>query len=54
MCSGVDLRASSEITWEHIVMQDGSVASSAIGSVFECILGSVLQSLWRAYLEAYS
>jgi hypothetical protein len=27
---------------------------SAIGSVFECVLGSVLESGWRGYLEAYS
>jgi hypothetical protein len=50
----VYLRASSEITWEWIVKQDGSVASSAIESVFECVLGSVLERVWRAYLEAYS
>ena len=54
MRRGVYLRASSEITCEHIVKQDESVASSAIGSVFECVLGSVLESVWRAYLEAYS
>jgi hypothetical protein len=51
---GVYLRASSEITWERIVKEDGSVTSSAIGSVFECGLGSILQSVWRAYLEVYS
>jgi len=54
VCAGVNLRASSEITWEHIVKQDGSVVLSAIGSVFECVLGSVLDSVWRAYLEVYS
>jgi hypothetical protein len=48
------MRASSEITWEQIVKQNGSVASSATESVFECVCGSVLGSVWRAYLEAYS
>jgi hypothetical protein len=45
------LRASRELTWDHIVKQDGSVASSAIGSIFESVLGSVLESVLRAYLE---
>ena len=33
------------ITWEHIVMQAGSVSLSAIGSVFESVLKSMLESL---------
>jgi hypothetical protein len=51
---GVYLRASSEITWERIGKQGGNVASNGIESVFECVLGSVLEIVWRAYLEAYS
>jgi len=51
---GVYLRASLESTWERIVKQDGSVPSSAIESIFVCVCGSVLGSVWRAYLEAYS
>jgi hypothetical protein len=48
------VRASSNITLEHIAKQDGSVASGAIGSVLECVLGTILDSVWRAYLEVYS
>jgi len=50
----VYLRASSELTWERIVKDDGSMASSTFGGVFESVHGSVLESIWRAYLEAYS
>ena len=48
------LRTSSELSWECIVKQDRTVASSAMGSVFESVLGSVFESVLRAYLEAYS
>jgi hypothetical protein len=67
-CSGVRLRASTELTWERIVKQVGSVPSSAIGSehesmlwsalesvlgsVFENVLGSLIESVLRAYLGA--
>jgi len=54
VCTGVYLRASSEITWERIVTQDECVASSAIESLVEPVCGSVLGSVWKAYLEAYS
>jgi len=53
-CSRVYLRTSSELSWECIVKQDRTVASSAMGSVFESVLGSVFESVLRAYLEAYS
>jgi len=48
------LRASSELTWELIVKQAGSVSASAIGSIHESVLGSVIESVFRAYLGAYS
>jgi hypothetical protein len=54
VCMGVYLGVSLEITWECRVKQDGSVTSSEIESVFEWVLGSVLDSIWRTYLEAYS
>ena len=52
MCSGVCLRASTELTWGRIVKQNESMAPSALGSVFESIHGSVLESVLRAYLGA--
>jgi len=60
-CSGVGLRASWELTWEHIVKQAGSVPSSAIGSVpssamrsvLKSMLGSTSASVLRAYLGRY-
>jgi len=38
--------------WERILKQAGSVPSSAIGSVLESMPGSVLGSIFRAYLRA--
>jgi len=49
-CSGVQLRASGELTWERIDKQAGSVSSSAIGSVLDSVLGSVIESVLIAYL----
>ena len=51
-CSGVRLRASTELTWERIVKQAASVPSSAIRSVHESVLGSVIESVLGAYLRA--
>ena len=51
-CSGVGLRASCELTWERRVKQ----ARSVIKCDRECtesVLGSVLESVFRAYLGAY-
>jgi hypothetical protein len=42
---GVCVRAFSELTWEGIVKQAGSVPSSAIESVFESVLGSVCENV---------
>jgi hypothetical protein len=42
------------VTCENIVKQDGSVASSAFGRVFESVHRSILESVLRAYLEGYS
>ena len=39
-CSGVCLRAFSELTCEHTVKQAGSVPSSAIGRVLRAYLGT--------------
>jgi len=46
--------ASRELTWERTVKQAGSVSSSATGSEFEGVLGSILESVLRAYMGAYS
>jgi len=40
--SGVCFRAFCELTWERIVKQAGTVSSSAIGSVLESVLESVI------------
>jgi hypothetical protein len=49
----VYLGASSELTWERIVKQAGTVPSSAIGSVLESMPGSVLEkSVLGVYLGA--
>jgi len=53
-CSGVYLRATWDHTWECIVKHDGRVASSAFESIFESILGRVLESILRAHFEVIS
>jgi len=45
VCFQMCLSASAELPWIHAVNQAECVLSSAIGSEFENILGSVLQSV---------
>ena len=48
------LDASGELTWEHRVMQDQNVWLSGIGRILEIVLGCVIKSIVRAYLNVKS
>ena len=52
MCLRVQLGASCELTWERIVKQARSVSLAATGSVHESEVGSVLDSVLRAWERA--
>ena len=50
-CSGVFLRVSLELTWEHTVKQTGSVPLSAIGSVLRAYLETYSQAGWECVIK---
>jgi hypothetical protein len=47
---GVYFKPSWEVTCEDVANQAGSLASSAIGNIFENMLGSILESIIRALM----